>query len=133
MKYQKKMKKKADPKEIGIPNINFSIDLTNEKDERNELFKQQRLERGFDDSELWNLDMTFVEFMLPRIKRFREVHCGYPGRLTDKKWNKILDEIIKGFELYKEFAYDVSLSPEQGKQINKAFKLFSQYIYDMWD
>ena len=37
----------------------------------------QRRKRGFDDRDLWSLDMTIAEFVYPRLKAFNEVNkCG---------------------------------------------------------
>ena len=91
-------------------------------------FFQRRI-RGFDDSELWSLDQTILEFILPRLKRFRALRkVGWPGpcaiydlsyeeyeKLTgpaqlalDEKshheWNKMLDRMIRGIELQVESA-----------------------------
>lgn len=50
------MTKKVDP--YGIKNVNFS--LISKDDNRFEAYKKQRLERGFDDSEMWSLDCTKI-------------------------------------------------------------------------
>lgn len=52
----------------GIKNVNFS--LIDNTDDRWEDYKKQRLERGFDNSELWSLDSTIAEFVYPRLKAF---------------------------------------------------------------
>ena len=57
-----------DPKNLGIPNINFSIYTDNDK--REEKFLKQRLEIGFDESETWSLYTTISNFILPRLKKF---------------------------------------------------------------
>ncbi len=54
-----------------IPALNLSLDYGTDND--NEESKQQRLERGFDDTELFNFDMTISKFILPRLKRYIEV------------------------------------------------------------
>lgn len=60
-----------DIKYLGVPNVCFS--LTNKDDEREEDYKQQRVERGFDDSETWSLDMTIARFIIPRLERYIEI------------------------------------------------------------
>ena len=98
---------------------------------------QQQLEsRGFDDTELWNLDNTIAEFILPRLKAFRENPVGYPTNLTEKKWNKALDKII--------FSLDLSLNDDKWLNLNikernilhkkykKGFKLLGRYFGDLW-
>lgn len=49
----------------------------------------------------WNLDVTFAEFILPRLKLFKKLNNGYPGieeADTPEKWDQILDKIILTFE-----------------------------------
>ena len=48
------------------------------KDPRRELYRKQRKERGFDNSELWALDETIIRFTLPRLKVFRDYTKSYP-------------------------------------------------------
>lgn len=54
---------------------------------------------GFSDEELWALDETIVKFLLPRLKRFKELNNAHPSEYTWAFWNKILDNIIYGLEL----------------------------------
>lgn len=82
----------------GVENVNFT--LISSDDKRWGEYAEQRKERGFDDSELWSLDTTIAKFLLPRIKRYREVHCGYPASLTNERWNEILDKMVAAFEVY---------------------------------
>src|SRR5271157_2530255 len=93
------MKKKTqiDIKYIGVPNICFS--LTDKDDKREKKLSKQRMKRGFDDSETWCLTTTICSFILPRLKRFREIYAGYPMGLTARKWNSIIDKIILSLEL----------------------------------
>ena len=43
-------------------------------DYRHPKFKEQRKERGFDDTETWCLDSTITSFVLPRLERFKELN-----------------------------------------------------------
>lgn len=88
-------------------------------------FFWQRRTRGFDDSVVWNLDNRISEFILPRLKLFREVapSQGIPSEFIDdsslaaiedlqereaartiledegeRKWKEVLDKIIWSFE-----------------------------------
>ena len=55
----KEVQSVTDIKELNIPNVCFSIvDQLDKEDERQETFKKQRLERGFDDTEIWTLDIS---------------------------------------------------------------------------
>lgn len=62
----------------------------------------QRMFRGYDDNELFNMDITFVNRYLKVLKNFRENHYGYPGYITEKQWDNILDEMIKHLALMNE-------------------------------
>ena len=51
--------------------------------------------------ELWNLDCRIAEFVLPRLRKFREVEDGCPGcgeMDTHEKWMAALDKMILAFE-----------------------------------
>ena len=73
-------------------------------------FAWQRKTRGFDDSETWNLDNTIANFVLPRLKRYKELNNGCPildgfdeslDENNDKmheEWNRIIDRIIFSLE-----------------------------------
>lgn len=67
----------------GIKNVNFST--INVEDTNWNLFEKQRLERGFDDSELWSLDKTISGFILPRLKSFREKHSSSPKNISSQE------------------------------------------------
>lgn len=52
-------------------------------------------------SDLWNLDITIANFVLPRLKKFKKENIGYPGRKemdTPEKWDEALDKMILAFE-----------------------------------
>ena len=70
----------------------------------------QRRTRGWDDSELWCLDATIARFVLPRLKRFREVAPVRPGGMQKAVWDKHLDDII--------YAMDVCSSEESKSDID---------------
>jgi hypothetical protein len=58
----------------------------------------QRRTRGFDDRELWNLDVTIAKFILPRLKRYKDMTSGAPSGLYQIEWGLILSDIIQAFE-----------------------------------
>ena len=77
------------------------------------------------EKELWNLDITLTELILPRLKAFKEMdRKGYPviegidpqdEKKTTEAWEGILDDMIKGFEVHmrltKDSAYDGDENP----------------------
>ena len=79
-------------------------------------YKQQRIERGFDDTELWNLDKTIAKYVLPRLIEFKKVVNGYPPEcenITD--WICIIDKMIYSFDhIVNSEKYDDDLNKELG-------------------
>jgi len=114
-----------DPKYLGIPNINFS--LTCSHDSREEEYHQQRIIRGFDMSELWNLDATISKFILPRLKAFREESPGFPSCFETKdEWKNVLGKMIDAFE---------NIIDDNDREVNiidPGLELFRRYFYMLW-
>jgi len=94
--------------------------------------KKQILKQGFSDTEVWNLDTTIAKFVLPRLKRLKEIHHGYPHNLTEEKWEEILETMIKGFEIYTK-RDELNWSQSDSKIIKKSLKYFSKYFLNLWD
>lgn len=138
---------------VGIKNVNFSNDCVLDKnDERYEGWKNDRLERGFDDTELWNLDHTILRFIQPRLKAFAKgaPMRGYPGNLNNQEeWLHILDEMIFAVDWYldedrEEFVPDGQcgykhdennnlILSEDHKRAKEGWKLFCENIFGLWD
>jgi hypothetical protein len=99
------------------------------KDKRQARWKKQRKKRGFDDTELWNLNTTIATFILPRLKAFRKGSHGYPYALKNvEAWNKILDQMIEGFEQYVQD----DINKIDYEKTNKALDLFSEWFNALW-
>ena len=98
----------------GIPNVNFSVLDNVEKKKRLAKYKQQRIERGFDDTECWNLDLTFAGFILPRLIQFKKDVMGYPEELeTFENWIAVIDKMIYAFDhIYNREAYSEELDKQ---------------------
>lgn len=89
--------KKPDIKYLGIPNVCFS--LTDKDDDREKKFAKQRKERGFDNSELWNLDFTIAKFIVPRLKVFID---NYEGAVDEHDVVKKSKEFLRSLEILIE-------------------------------
>ena len=112
----------------GIKNVCFS--LINEDDDRWEKYTKQRLERGFDNSELWNLDGTIAKFIYPRLKAFVENSNGiYPDGVEEEEWKSILDKMVKGFELISS---DRIKTDDEEKLESEALELLCKYFFCLW-
>lgn len=114
----------------GIPNVCFS--LVDEEDSRWEEYEKQRLQRGFDDSETWNLDGTITKFIYPRLIAFiedtKKLEC-HPGSIPFDTWIGILEDMSKGFELMSQ---DNEKTEDEDKIIEKALDLFREHFHQLW-
>lgn len=99
-------------------------------------FWWQRRTRGWDDSETWNLDTSFEEWILPRLKRYRELYCGYPSYTTEQEWQLIVDKMILAFQLRKDLRDDWSIELERDPDIQQAIAegldLFREHYFALW-
>lgn len=51
--------------------------------------------------ETWSLDVNLAKYIIPRLKKFKELNNGYPGISemdTPEKWDEALDKMIQAFE-----------------------------------
>ena len=103
----------------------------------------QRKTRGFSDKETWNVQHEFAKWVVPRLKRFKEVNNGYPYELTEEEWDNVLDEIIEGFSIVASDNYwglsDIENDKERieeekkkMKKIDRAVDLWSHHFHDFW-
>lgn len=79
-------------------------------------YKRQRIERGFDDTELWGLDRTIAKYVLPRLIEFKKVTNGYPPNFDSfEEWIAVIDKMIYSFDhIVNQEKYDDDLDKELG-------------------
>jgi hypothetical protein len=88
----------------------------------------QKIYYGFDDREIYNLDMTIILFLLPRLKRLRELR-NYSDTEKIVNLNISLDEIIEAFECYRmTYEQNSKLTVEGYKKIENGFNLFAHCL-----
>lgn len=92
------------------------------------LFAKQREERGWDDTECWNLDTTIAKFIYPRLEVLKEMKVSHPANLTPEEWDNILQKMINTFKNYCE--EDIVFGDEEVKE---GLELFSKYFTSLWD
>lgn len=87
-------------------------------------FYHQRNWRGFDGSELWNLDMTIVRYLIPRLKRFAK-------NIEGRRDAKDIYEICEGFQMYLD---NTSPFPPQKvtDTFRRAWNLFKKRFGGLW-
>lgn len=105
----------------GIPNVCFSSVGMNIDE-----YTIQRVQRGYDDSELWNLDGTIAKFIYPRLKTFAELYSvkNPDGPLS----RSVLDRMVDGFWL---MSCDDEKTEEENARINDALELFYTYFRNL--
>ena len=102
-------------------------------DKRALLFWWQRRTRGWDDSETWSLDYELVKWLLPRLKRFRELEIGHPVVKDDNEWERDLDKMIEGLEWYidkKNFTFGGN--KKERKKAIKKLHLIIDNLQNLW-
>ena len=116
-------------------------------------FWWQRRTRGFDEEELWGLNSNIVDFLLPRLRAFREEspvvpisflrEAGWELDLTkeakqgtrgfaEARWEETLDKMIGALEIYQE--RDGLLMDADGSQqkFDEGWKLFHEHFHQLW-
>jgi len=94
-------------------------------------YKFQKLNRGFSDNEIWDLDITISEFVLPRLRAFKHNKSTYPAELSESKWNQILEDIIYFHEsVVNKFDYEKLYDKIR---IKRGKYYFIKYYESLWD
>jgi len=119
----------------GLKNICFSVaDDVYEKDlVKKEQYRQQRFERGFDDTETWHMDRTMALFIIPRLERFIEVNNGIPIGETEQSYDEKIRFIISAFRnYYVSDQYYNSVDIEERKKLTDDVRLAVDYLSKLW-
>lgn len=104
----------------------------NRCDEREYEWYLQRKTRGFDDTQLWGLYDSIARFILPRLRQFKGCHAGWPASLTEKKWEKVLDDMIKFFEfVVSDDTWHTPGTPE-AIEYERCRKAFVKHFFSLW-
>ena len=115
---------------------------------------KDELVHGIPTSELWSLDATLTEYILPRIKAFRTMkRHGYPATIKagrpfwhatdddeckEAEWENILFDIEKGFEAHSNLidgdtSYSDKEENEAQRMMEKGLSLFAKHYFQLWD
>lgn len=94
------------------------------------------------DSELWGLDITLAKYILPRLKRFKDINkMSHPISFGSiEEWHSIIDKMIYSFDyVLKEDCglNSVSITDEEKEKRYKNYQegmdLFAKHFMDLWD
>ena len=93
----------------------------------------QRIFRGFDDSETYNLEATLARHIVPRLKRFKELNNGYPPDLAFESWNIIINEMIYALEFRaKETVDQLDATVEEYDRVQRGLAAFGRHFSELW-
>jgi hypothetical protein len=92
---------------------------------------QQSIKVKIDKWDTWSMDHTLAHIILPMLKQLKATNHGYPGTLTEAKWNEIQDKMIYAFE-HKVLDGDMFDTGDQ-KKMQEGFRLFGKYYQNLWD
>lgn len=129
--------RETQPKDpYGIPNVCFS--LIEPSDSNWDEAKKDRMSKGYDNSELWNLDVTILKFTLPRLKDFREHTNAYPADFkTIEEWKEAIDKMIWWIEMYIDGTNGPSPTDKKYKEheakMEECKNLFFKYFTALWE
>jgi len=103
------------------------------EDERSETYVNQRRERGWDDTDTWNLEYETAKFIYPRLVRYREVNNGYPAELTPEVWDEYLDDMIYAFAAYARGNWNWYKGEDLDiDRVERGIQLFADFYHDLW-
>ena len=108
-------------------------------------------DEGIKVQELWSLDMTLTDYILPRITAFRRMkRHGYPVEDVDAysntndeetkaleahamaEWENILFDIEAAFRTLKD-TEDNARTRQQHETIKRGLALFAEHYEHLWD
>lgn len=92
----------------------------------------QRLVRGYDDRLFWGMAEYLDPMVIAHVKNLREHGTGHPSWITQKRWNKILDTILKGMEPEPD-DFGSKTWRKYIKDREKALALLAYYWDNLWD
>ena len=91
-------------------------------------------------SELWNLDSTIINFILPRLKKFIIVNKeSYPESCGSiENWHKIIEKMIWSFEFAKDvqewnYSNEYRQDRDNWNKYYEGMDLFKEYLLDLWN
>ena len=87
--------------------------------------------RGFSDEVTWNLDKEIAKFVLPRLKRYKEITPCCPSEIEQKEWDEKLDKMIRAFELVLS-KDSIDLTRQESYEIKEGMLQFGWYYQYLW-
>ena len=133
--YDKKEESKSDNPHIEKATvITLSIAEENKSSEikRQSRYFKERLEFGFDNSEIWNLDTSTIRFLILRLEELKKFGSSWYYQGKEVSCKEICEDILKGFYLYLEHSFDVKQDRKTYRTIRHSFKVFRDNFESLW-
>jgi len=100
--------------------------------ERIARFDMQLATRGWDDTDLWSLDLTIAQFVLPRLKAFKPFTNSFPASITNEEWKVIIQKMIDAFEIMVDGDRWPALNDEDAATVQEGCELFGKWFTHLW-
>lgn len=104
--------------DLGLSIDKYGTNFVPDDDSRNEKWKKEREEYGFDERETWSLYKTFIEWIYTRLKMYKEncVYTNYPKfkyngeeyrleQMMDRILCLASDVLLKKVDYNKQYEY----------------------------
>ena len=106
----------------------------NPTDKRQEMWKQQREQYGFDERETWSLDSTFIYWLYERLlmfKKYNKLETTNEFEINGEKltFDQCINKMIENCEKYIK---DNTLSAESVKLADETLEIFKKCFHSLW-
>jgi len=97
--------------------------------------KYQILTRGYSDRMVYGFCDYMTDLKLQLLKELKKNKQGHPPRLTGKKWDVVLGQIIEGFEAQVALrdVFTVKEYNKLDKKFKEGMKLYAEHYKNLWD
>ena len=118
-----------------LPKGKSPYDFECDDEVRNQKWKKQQEEYGFDERETWNLDFTFFCWLYERLKRYKEINCVDLSckivKVNDEE--KTLEELIDIMINNAEALILLDMYSEENIKLAEfTIEIFKQTIFYLW-
>lgn len=104
---------------------------------RQKTWRKQRKEYGFDNREIWNMDLAFYLWLYERLMRYKEItpvdlkfhKFDFEGKTYTQ--GELIDEMIKRLRFYLSDKYKES-NDEHFDYVNKVQYMWAEILHSMW-
>jgi len=119
--------KERDIKYMGVPNICFS--LLSDGDGREKEYAEQRVSRGFDDSETWDVGCTIMNFAIPRLERYIKIA---KESLDELEFITKCEKVLRSFVLLTRNDGLRLFNEKEKTEVKEGLSLLPETIEGMW-